>query len=169
MDAIKAMLSRRSIKSYTTQPVQDEAVTALLTAAMSASSAGDAQPWHFIVIQERRMLDKIAKLHPHSQTIGEAPVVIVVCADERAQKYMGLLVQDCAAATQNLIVAAHAKGLGAVWLRVFPVKEMISAVREVLSTPKHVTPFSLIPIGHPAEKKPPINRYASERVRYNTW
>jgi len=169
MDAVKAMLSRRSIKSYTTQPVQGEVITELLTAAMSASSAGDAQPWHFIVIQERRVLDKIAKLHPHSQTIEEAPVVVVVCADERAQKYMGLLVQDCAAATQNLVVAAHAKGLGAAWLRVFPVKEMITAVREVLSTPKHVTPFSMIPLGYPAETKLPLNRYSSERIRYNTW
>ena len=75
MDAVKAMLSRRSIRNYTTQPVQDEMVTELLTAAMSASSAGNAQPWHFIVIQERRALDKIAKLHPDNQTIGEAPLV----------------------------------------------------------------------------------------------
>ena len=169
MDAIEAMLSRRSVQQYTTQPVEGEVIDELLRAAMSACSAGSTEPWHFVVIQERRVLDNIAKLHPYAQMAKEAPVVVAVCGDEQTQKYMGLWVQDCAAATENLLIAAHAKGLGAVWLRVFPFIKLISAIRELLSTPKHVTPFSLIPLGHPAESKPSPDHYSSAHIRYNTW
>lgn len=169
MDPIEVILSRRSIQRYTTQPVSDEVIKELLGAAMSAPSAGDKQPWHFIVIHDRRALAGISKLHPNAQMVNEAPVAVVVCGDEQLETYMGLWVQDCSVATENLLLAAHAKGLGTAWVRIFPVKELIVAFRKFLNTPKYVVPFSLIPVGYPAEQKPPANRYSSSRVRYNTW
>ena len=117
MDAIDALLTRRSIRKYTKEPVSDEAIKMLLEAAMAAPSAGDQQPWHFIVIRDRAILDEIPKLHPHAQMVKEAPVAIVVCGDERSVKYKDFWPQDCAAATQNLLLAAHAKnGSFATWL-----------------------------------------------------
>lgn len=169
MDAMDAILSRRSIRKYTAQPVSDEVIQELLEAAMSAPSAGNEQPWHFIVITERQILNEIPKFHPYSQMLRDAPVAILVCGDERLQKYEGYWVQDCSAATENILIAAQAKGLGAVWLGVYPVKGRVIGLRNLLDIPEHVTPFALISIGYPAEQKPRSNRYDASRVRHNRW
>ncbi len=169
MDAIEAMLTRRSIRKYTADKVSDEVVEKLLEAAMAAPSAGDQQPWHFIVIRDRATLDKIPKLHPYAQMAKEAPVAIVVCADARLAKYKEYWPQDCAAATQNLLLAAHACGLGAVWCGVYPNEERMNPFRELLGIPEGVFPFSLIAVGHPDEKKPPVDRYDTLRVHVDRW
>jgi len=169
MDAMDAILSRRSIRKYTAQPVSDEVIQELLEAAMSAPSAGNEQPWHFIVITERQILNEIPKFHPYSQMLRDAPVAILVCGDERLQKYEGYWVQDCSAATENILIAAQAKGLGAVWLGVYPVEDRVTGLRKLVGIPEHVTPFALISIGYPAEQKPRSNRYDASRVRHNRW
>ncbi|UCD71973.1 MAG: nitroreductase family protein, partial [Syntrophobacterales bacterium] len=154
MDAMDAILSRRSIRKYTKQSVPDQLIKELLEAAMSAPSAGNEQPWHFIVINDRGILDEIPKYHPYSQMIREASVAILICCDLQMDKQDGLWVQDCAAATENLLIAVQAKGLGAVWLGVYPREERVTDFRKLLGIPEHVIPFSLIPIGYPAEHKP---------------
>ena len=169
MDAIDAILSRRSIRKFTIQPVPDQLIKELLEAAMSAPSAGNEQPWHFIVINDRQILDAIPKYHPASQMVKEASVAILVCCDLQLDKHNGLWVQDCAAATENLLIAVQAKGLGAVWLGVYPREERVTGLRKLLGIPKHVIPFSLIPIGYPAEHKPRANRYDISRVHNNRW
>ena len=169
MDAIDALLTRRSIRKYTKEPVSDEAIKMLLEAAMAAPSAGDQQPWHFIVIRDRAILDEIPKLHPHAQMVKEAPVAIVVCGDERSVKYKDFWPQDCAAATQNLLLAAHAKNLGAVWCGVYPNEERVGPLRDLLGIPAGVFPFSLIVIGHPDEEKPPAERFDASRVHADRW
>ena len=169
MGAIEAMLTRRSIRKYTADTVSDEVVEKLLEAAMAAPSAGNQQPWHFIVIRDRAILDEIPKLHPYAQMVKEAPVAIVVCGDERSTKYKEYWPQDCAATTQNLLLAAHACGLGAVWCGVYPNEERVSPLRELLGTPDGVYPFSLIALGYPDEKKPPAGRYGTSRVHADRW
>ncbi len=166
MDAI---LSRRSIRKYTKEPVTGLLAKELLEAAMSAPSAGNEQPWHFIVINDRRTLDDIPKYHPYSQMIREAPLAILVCGDLQLDKHDGMWIQGCSAATENLLIAAHAKELGAVWLGVYPRQERMTGLRKLLSIPEHVIPFSLIPIGYPAERKPEANRYDVSRVHENRW
>jgi len=166
MDAI---LSRRSIRKYTKQSVPDQLIKELLEAAMNAPSAGNEQPWHFIVINDRGILDEIPKYHPYSQMIREAYVAIVICCDLQLDKQDGLWVQDCAAATENLLLAVQAKGLGAVWLGVYPREERVTGLRKLLSIPEQVIPFSLIPIGYPAEHKPRADRYDSSRIHDNRW
>jgi nitroreductase len=169
MNAMDAILSRRSIRQYTEKPVSDETVKELLEAAMSAPSAGNEQPWHFVIINDRGILKEIPKIHPHSRMLEHAPVAILVCGDEQLQKYQGYWVQDCSAATENILIAAQAMGLGAVWLGVYPIEDRVIGIRKLLDIPEHVTPFSLISIGYPAEQKPPANRYDASRVHHNQW
>jgi nitroreductase len=169
MEAMDAILSRRSIRKYTTEPVPDHLIKELLEAAMSAPSAGNEQPWHFIVINDRQILDEIPKFHPYSHMVKEASVAILVCCDLQLDKHDGLWVQDCAAATENLLIAAQAQGLGAVWLGVYPREQRITGLRRLLGIPEHVVPFSLITVGYPAEHKPRANRYNNTRVHHNCW
>jgi nitroreductase len=169
MEAMDAILSRRSIRKYTEQPVSDDAIDELLKAAMSAPSAGNQQPWQFVVIRERGMLDEIPKYHPYSAMLKEASVAILVCGDLKSEKHKGYWVQDCSAATQNLLVAAQAKGLGAVWLGVYPREDRVAGIRKVLGLPEHIVPLSLIPVGHKGEEKPPANRYDPSRVHHDRW
>ena len=169
MEAMDAILSRRSIRKYTEQPVSDEAIHELLKAAMSAPSAGNQQPWQFLVIRERSILDEIPKYHPYSAMLKEASVAILVCGDLKSEKHKGYWVQDCSAATQNLLVAAQAKGLGAVWLGVYPREDRVAGIRKVLGLPEHIVPLSLIPVGYKGEEKPPANRYDPSRVHHDGW
>lgn len=169
MDAMDAILSRRSIRRYTSQPVPDNLIKELLDAAMSAPSAGNEQPWHYIVITDRAILDEIPKYHPHSSMLREAPVAILVCCDLHLDRHDGLWVQDCSAATENLLIAIQAKGLGAVWLGVYPREERVTGLRKLFGIPEHVIPFSLIPIGYPAEHKPRADRFDVSRIHENRW
>jgi len=169
MDAMKAILSRRSIRQYTAEPVSEALVKELLEAAMSAPSAGNEQPWHFIVIEDRKILDDIPTYHPYAQMLKSAPLAIMVCGDERLEKYPGYWVQDCAAATQNILIAAQAKGLGAVWLGVYPTEDRVRALKALLGIPTPVIPFSIIAVGNPDEQKDPADRYDPSRVRRDRW
>lgn len=169
MDALHAILTRRSIRRYKPEPVPEPLIIDAMKAAMSAPSAGNEQPWHFIIISERSILDTIPSFHPHSLMLREAPMAVLVCSDLQLEKHTGYWVQDCAAATQNFLLAVHAKGLGAVWLGIFPREERVSGLRKLLGIPEHVVPFSLIPVGFPAEEKPPADRFSKDRIHYNTW
>ncbi len=169
MDAIYAIFSRRSIRRYKKEAVPDSLMRELLEAAMSAPSAGNQQPWHFVIIHERSLLDRIPEFHPYSQMLREAPAAILVCADLTLEKFDGYWVQDCSAATQNILLAAHARGLGAVWTGVYPYEERIAGMRRLLDLPDNVMPLSLIPVGYRAEENPRVNRYESSRLHYNRW
>jgi nitroreductase len=169
MDAIEAIHTRRSIRKYTNQTVSDDIIRELLTAAMMAPSAGNAQPWHFVVIKERRTLNAIAAFHPYAKMLTNAPVAILICGDPTLEKYKGRWVMDCSAATQNLLLAAHAKGLGAVWVGIYPEAKRIEPIQELLSLPEHIIPVSLVSIGYPAEHKPTPDRFKPERIHYERW
>lgn len=163
------IISRRSIRKYTTEAVTQEQIDNLLQAAMFAPSARNEQPWHFIVVTERLMLNKIIQSHPYANMLKEAPLAIVVCADENIEKAEGYSVIDCSAATQNILLSAHAMGLGSVWLGVYPRKERISAIKAVFQLPDNILPVSIIAIGHPDEQKPLPQRYLKERIHTNQW
>ncbi|MGQ9515504.1 MAG: nitroreductase family protein [Thermoproteota archaeon] len=120
MDALEAILSRRSIRKYDARSIPDSVVEKLLASAMSAPSAGNEQPWHFVVITDRQILKEIPKYHPYSQMLTSTPMAILVCGDPKLERYKGFWVQDCSAATENILIAANAEGLGAVWLGVYP-------------------------------------------------
>jgi nitroreductase len=170
METFETMRTRRSIRHYTAQPIAEEAIEQLLRAAMQAPSAGDEQPWHFIVIRDRTTLDAIPAIQPYSQMLKEAPAAIVVLGDPRLErKVAGTWVQDCSAATENLLLAAHASGLGACWLALYPVESFVSGVRELLSIPKDVVPLAIVALGYPAAEKPPADRFVETRVHRERW
>ncbi len=169
MDMLKAIFSRRSVRLYSSKPVPREVVDEILRAAMNAPSAGNEQPWHFIVITDRGILNEIPKFHPYSAMLKQAGIAILVCGDVNLERHKGYWVLDCAAATENLLLAAHAKGLGAVWCGVYPTEDRVSNVRRLLNIPDHVVPFSLIPLGYPAEDKPSVDRFDASRLHENGW
>ncbi len=169
METLKAIMTRRSIRKYTDKPVSDEIIKKLLEAGMAAPSAGNQQAWHFVVINNRQILDEIPNIHPYSQMLTQAPVAILVCGNVEDERYKGYWVQDCSAATENILLAAHGLGLGAVWLGVYPRKDRVDGICELLNIPKHIVPLSLISIGYPAEEKSKANRYDESKISYNHW
>jgi nitroreductase len=169
MEAYEAITSRRSIRKYVAKNIPTEYTEKLLKAAMAAPSAGNQQPWHFIVVTDREILDEIPKFHPYSQMLYKAPLAILVCADTDIETHPGYWVEDCSAATQNILLAAHALGLGAVWLGIYPREERTGDIKKLFKLPASVMPLSLLSIGFPAEDKPPADRYNEERVHYNGW
>ena len=169
MEAMEVILGRRSIRKYSEKPVSDEEVKRLLEAAMAAPSAHNKQPWHFIVVRGKETLLEIPKFHNYSKMLEQAALAIIVCGDLEIEGGTGFWVQDCSAATQNILLAAKAMGLGAVWLGVYPNENLVKGVKDLLQIPEKVVPLCIISMGHPLEEKPPGNRYRDDRVHYNTW
>jgi len=163
------ILSRRSIRRYTNQPLSDEELTKLLTAAMVAPSAGDERPWHFVVVRDLETRRRVSEFHPYCRMLTEAALGILVCGDERLEKHRGYWVQDCSAATENILIEAVQLGLGAVWLGIYPIAERVEGCRRLMKIPEQVTPFALIAVGHAAEHKPPADRYDESRVHHDLW
>jgi nitroreductase len=166
---MKAILSRRSIRRFLSRPVPEELMVELLEAAMCAPSAANEQPWQFVVIDQRRLLDEIPKFHPYAAMVAEAPVAILVCGDMERDLRKGYWVQDCSAAVENILIAVVEKGLGAVWVGIYPRDDRVRAMRALLDIPESIVPFALIPLGFPAEEKPPAQRFDAGRIHYNGW
>jgi nitroreductase len=167
---VKALFERRSIRKYTQSPVPENHIEKLLRAAMAAPSAGNQQPWEFVIIKDRNTMIEITKFHKYSQMLKEAQVAIVICADlEKEIKHKGFWVQDCAAATENILIEAQHLGIGAVWLGVYPEQERVDNLRRLLDIPEKITPFSIVSLGYPAESKEPPNRFDKTRIHIEKW
>jgi nitroreductase len=169
METIEALLNRRSIRKYKQEPIPDELVQTWIRCAMHAPSAGNEQPWHFITITNLETLKEITRFHKHAQMLPEASLAIMVCLDKKLEKHDSMAIQDCSAATQNILLSVHDQGYGAVWLGIYPRKERLEGLRQLLNVPEHVIPFSLIAIGKPAETKTPVDRFDSTRIHHETW
>jgi nitroreductase len=169
MNTLQAIRTRRSVRSFTPKPVAEEAVEEILRAAMSAPSAGNEQPWQFVVIDDRRTLDGITEVNPNARMCKEAQMAILVCGDTTREKYPGFWVQDCSAATQNILLAAHDQGLGSVWTGIYPIEERVRGFRRLLGLPEHIVPFCLVPLGYAARGPPQVDRFQKERVHRNRW
>lgn len=167
---MKEIFERRSIRRYTDKQVPWEMIEQLLRAGMAAPSAGNQQPWQFIVISDKEIMLEIPKVHPYAEMLKESGAnAIVVCGDLGMEKHKGYWVQDCSAATENILLAAQALGLGAVWLGVHPVEDRIEGLRRILAIPDQVIPLCVIAFGFPAEKKAPVDRYDEARIHVNGW
>jgi nitroreductase len=169
MDAIEALFTRRAVREYTAEPVTEEQINLILSAAMHAPSACNQQPWHFVVVDSRKQLDAIAGLHPFAQMLLEAPLAIVVCADLSLETCPGNWIVDCSAATENLLLAAHALGLGSVWVGIYPDEERENDIRRLLELPGFTRPLCLAAVGHPKGPLPKVDRFKPERIHHNVW
>ncbi len=168
-DFLKIMLTRRSIRKYKKKSISNEIVRDLLRAACSAPSAGNQQPWHFIIIDDRNILNIIHTFHPSGKMLMEADKAILICGDTNLEKFKGYWMIDCAAAAENMLLAAHSLGLGACWLGIYPRDARLAGMKKLIHLPAHVIPFALISLGYPAEEKPAEERLDDLRIHYNKW
>ena len=169
MDTLEAIHTRRSVREYKNKPIPEEMITKLLAAAMAAPSARNQQPWEFVVITEREVLDQIPTVNPNTQMILQAPCAILVCGNLKSETAPGYWVIDCAAAVQNLLLSAHALGLGAVWTGTYPNEDRIDGYTTLLELPEHVIPHSLVVLGYPVQLPPQEQRFNPERIHHNGW
>lgn len=166
---MNAIFNRRSIRKYTKQEIAEETIETLLRAAMAAPSAGNEQPWHFVVIKDKDILYSIPKFHPYSQMLRDASCAIVVCGDPTLETNKGFWVQDCSAATENILIEATDLGLGSVWLGVHPDKDRVKPVQALLELPESIIPLCIIALGYPTDSKTPVDRFNKARIHTNKW
>ncbi len=168
---LQPLFARRSVRDYENRPVDDSVLQDLLEAAMAAPSAVARDPWHFILIRSRKMLDAIADGLPNGQMLRRAPVGIVVCGDldQAHDQQLSYLLQDCSAAIENLLLAASMLDLGACWLGVHPREERILHLRKLFALPTSIIPVSAIALGWPAQACEARTRFAPSAVHRETW
>ncbi|MBR1509517.1 MAG: nitroreductase family protein [Bacteroidales bacterium] len=180
--AIDVIMSRKSVRSYTEEPVSDAQIQTILKAAMAAPSGMNVQPWRFVVVKDQAVKDALCK-DSFNKMIGQAPVVIVVCGEttvlrrprgaaedaEPVAMDNGNWTADCAAATENLLLAVEALDLGAVWTACYPYEDRMKPTREALNLPEGITPYCIVPIGHPAAQEAPKDKWKEENIHYERW
>ncbi|HEY5908982.1 MAG TPA: nitroreductase family protein [Verrucomicrobiae bacterium] len=165
------LLGRRSIRTYHRGELDETTITRLLEAAMAAPSAAAKDPWRFVVVRSRSKLEQMACVLSGGEMLLLAGTGIAICGDLKAahDSQLSYLLQDCAAATENLLLCAHAQGLGACWLGVHPREQRMAAMKRILSLPEAIVPVACVSVGHPAEQKAARTRYAREYVHWDNW
>lgn len=170
--AIETIMTRTSIRDFQDKPVEEEKVESMLRAAMAAPTAVNKQPWRFIVIKEKKTLKAISENFNSMKMAEKAPLAIVVCGDLKAAldgEGTDYWVQDASAATENLLLAAHSLGLGAVWCGIYPIKQRVGQLKEMLDIPDDIIPLNVIPIGYPAETPEPKDKWNPSKIHYEKW
>lgn len=168
---IENIMTRTSVRKFTDRAISKDTLETIVKAGMAAPTAVNKQPWDFVVVTERQVLDSLMANHPYSN-LATATAAIIVCGNmEKAMEGDGQAywIQDCSAATENILLAAHALGLGAVWCGVYPMQDRISPVRETLKLPSYVTPLNIISMGYPAEDPQPKDKWNPTNVHYQQW
>jgi len=166
------ILERKSVRHFTVQPVSRSLLDTLMRAGMAAPSAKNKQPWAFVAVTDRNILDFMAGGLPSCKMLAQAPAAIVVCGDMEkitSDVDKSYWTQDCSAVTQNILLAAEAIGLGAVWTAAYPYKERTGVVIKALQLPEHILPLNVIPIGYPTGEDLPKNKYKPENIHWEKW
>ena len=167
---VENIMTRTSIRQYTDQPISADTIETLLRAGMAAPTAVNKQPWHFVAVTDKDKLAQLATANPNAGMTAKAPLAIIVCGDmQKTLEGQGraFWIQDCSAATENILLAAHALGLGGVWTGLYPNDERVAAVREILKAPEYIVPLCAIVLGYPAEQPEPKDKWKPENVSYN--
>jgi len=170
--AIDNIMTRYSVRSYQERPVEQATIDTLLRAAMAAPSAVNKQPWHFVVVNAKQVLAKIAELTPNAGSAAKAPLAIVVCADMEKTlegEAKEFWVQDVSAATENLLLAAHAAGLGGVWTGLWPDRERSAKIGELMQLPENYVAFCTVVLGYPEGEPQVKDKWNEANVSYNTF
>jgi nitroreductase len=170
-ETLNTIYSRKSVRSFTGEAVSRETLIKILKAAMAAPSAVNIQPWAFVAITRRETLDELCAKLPYAKMLDRAGAAIVVCGipdkDEVFSK--DYWVMDCSAASENILLACHALGLGAVWTAVHVDEERVENVRGILNIPENIIPLNVIPIGVPREKEMPLDKFKEENIHWEQW
>ena len=168
-DALSVIHSRKSVRKYLDKPVTNEQIEVLLRAGMAAPTAGDKRPWSFVVITDPAMLDTLSFSSPWTGMLSEATAAIAVCGDKKAGFGSEVWVQDCSAASENILLAAEAIGLGAVWTGIYLNEEPTKYVKRVLELPESVYALNIISIGYPTGVEKPKNKWDPTKIHWGKW
>lgn len=163
---------RKSVRNYTDKKVSKEQLEKLVKAGMAAPTAVNKQPWAFIVVDDKTVLNKLGDALPYAKMTKKASAAIIVCGDmTKALKgwEQEFWIQDCSAATQNILLAAESMGLGAVWTAAYPAKDRMQSVIDILTLPEHIIPLNVIPIGYPAGIEKPKDKWKTQNLHWNKW
>ena len=165
-DALETIFARKSVRKYLPKPVEKEKIELLLKAGMAAHSGKDARPWELLVIDKREVLDSMAVALPYAKMLKDAPMAIVVCGDTTKSSYWYV---DCSAVAQNILLAAEALELGAVWTATYPYVERMDIVRKYTAIPDEIQSLCVIPVGYPAMPHSPKDKWNPAKVQHNVW
>ena len=169
MDSYELLINRRSIRKYEDKKISDELVTKLVESGLSAPSARNLQPYHFVVVRDRNKLDTLADVRSPWKLLKGSNCAICVVADVRNYDTVStddMYIQDCSAATENILLAAEALGLGGCWLGLYPREEPVNAVSKILELPEKVIPITLISVGYPAEKREAHSDFDINKIHF---
>jgi len=169
MDILETINSRRSIRKFTGNLIGDEDLKTILKAGFQAPSAHDEEPRDFVVIKDKDIIQEIAEFHDYAQMLPDAGCAIVVCGDRKKQNEKGFLISDCSAAMQNILLAAHGLGYGAVWCGLYPKEDLVENMAGILNLPKHIIPVGMAVIGEKVKERRVVDRYNEECIHYDKW
>lgn len=169
MDILEAIFTRRSIRKFSGEHISDVDLDTVLRAGFQAPSAHNHQPWEFVIIKDKSKFEKIAKVHTYAKMLPQADVCIIVCGDKIKQPMQGFLIEDCSAAIQNILLAAHGIGLGAVWCGLHPDTHLTKEIKNICLLPKHMIPVGMVVLGHKGEDRKTEDRYNEAKLHYENW
>jgi len=169
MEVLEAIFTRRSIRQFTGRTISEEDLKTVIKAGFCAPSAHNKQPWHFVIVRDKAALENISKVHPYAKMLPQAGCGIIVCGDKNKEGMAGFLIEDCSAAMQNMLLAAHGLGLGAVWCGLYPVTQLTKPVGELVNLPPEMVPVGMVVIGYKAEEKENMDRYDDSKVHIEQW
>ncbi len=169
MDILEAIFTRRSIRQYTGELISDKQLKIVLRAGFYAPSAHNRQPWHFIIVKDKEKIASISEFHPYAKMAPSAGCVIVVCGDKKDESQAGFIAEDCSAAIQNMLLAAHGLGLGAVWCALHPVSKLTKNAKQLFDIPDDIIPVGLVVVGNKEKDRTVSERFKEDRLHYDKW
>ncbi len=171
---IDCIMTRASVRSYTGEQINDSIVEKILRAGMAAPTAANQQPWHFIVVNEQNLKDSITAAFEYTKMVENCSFAVVVCGDmdnlfQDDIHEGGFWVEDCSAASENMLLAAHALGIGGVWCGIYPLKDREQRLSSILNLPSNLTPLNVMAFGYPAQPVAPKDKWAPAKIHYNAY
>lgn len=166
-ETLNTIFNRKSVRTYTSKPLEEKQLDILVRAGMAAPSSRDIRPWEFVVITDKALLEEMAEALPLAAMLAHTQQAIVVCGDSEKSENCWYL--DCSAASQNILLAAESMGIGAVWTAAFPYSDRVEAVQRLLQLPAHIIPLNVIPLGYPGGDEEAVDKYDRARIHYNRY
>lgn len=171
---IDCIMTRTSIRSYTDQQVDDSTINRILRAGMAAPTAANQQPWHFVVVTDQNLKDSITSAFEYTKMVAHCSFAVVVCGDmdnlfQGDVPDGGFWVEDCSAASENMLLAAHALGVGGVWCGIYPLKDREERLRGILNLPSNLTPLNVMAFGYPSGNMTPKDKWTPAKIHYNAY
>lgn len=169
--AIENIMTRASVREYIDSLVPDSVVVKILRAGMAAPTAANRQPWHFYVIENQTVKDSIASAFKYAKMVSGSAFDVVVCGNTNLMftgdtPARGNWVLDCSAATENMLLAAHALGVGAVWCGMYPEDDRVADLKRILSLPDTLVPLNVVSFGYPKNPVVPKDKWDATKVDY---